>query len=234
MPTVKKYALFDGGPKDLEISRTRFTWRNLTIRFAGETVLTVPTKKELQDYRTVTLPTGQELSIVLNSNFHETYLDLTLDGEPVPGSHGDPRSRLKLAYVDIFLLAGSNALFGLAAKYPDIGFLHRFGSDSGLVVSNLGWGPIVSAVIFGVLGLLVMGRSRIALLTTMALLVVDTLVIVSVALDYGEPDPTVPMLVRGILLVGISRAFSAIEELKEGPSPLQPPNEGELDQAQGS
>lgn len=204
MPT-KRFALTEGGPKNLEVS-WKGSWKNLTVKLADQTVLTVASAKELKDGRSVTLATGQELSVILKPVLIVPELQLTLDGEPVPGSAGDPKARLKTAYGIIFFVAGFSGLIGLVAELGKVQFLLQIG---------FGWSGIITGAIFGILGYFVMRRSLVALIIAIVLFAVDGIFTFSAAASQTGTPPIGAVLVRVFLLIGMIQGVPAIKQLKQ-------------------
>lgn len=200
MPT-QKYALEKEGPKRLEV-----TWE----RLGGETSvvldgqpLGVVSKEELTEGRTFTLPDGSSLRV----HFQKTgllgqagELHLTRDGEPVPGTAGDPETAARSAGYILYFLAGVNMCCGVIAMSGQVDVL-----DPGAAI-----GALVMAGIFGVLGLFTMRGSRIALGIAMALYLLDGVVTLFMQLGAGSP-PVGMIFMRAAILMGLGRSFMAMQ-----------------------
>jgi hypothetical protein len=208
MPELK-YALESGGPERLVI-----TWKGMFKDFAiqldGAEVGTVPDQKALKEGEEFSLPDGSTLKVQLVQKLTGSELQVLRDGEPLPGSASDPKVRLKWAVVAIFIIAGLDLLLGLIAVMSPSEFL-----------SALGFGllSIIFGAIFLVLGFLVRGRSEIALILSIALLGIDTVVGLVLGAEGREAPDITSMLARILMLIPMLQGVPAIRQLKQKAPP---------------
>lgn len=206
----KSFALEPGGAERLVVSWVG-GFGQLAVAFDGQPVASFDSAKELKDARVVALPDGSRLEVQLASPLGFPELRLRRDGEPVPGSSGDPVVRHKAAWGVVTFVAGFNVLLGLLALILDSAALKGIG---------LGWGSLLSGLLYGALAVFIRGRSAIALGLAAALFVLDGLVVMASA---TQPASAIGgLLVRVFLLVVMLRGFPAIREL-ERPRRRVPP-----------
>src|SRR3954468_13841258 len=104
MPSAK-FALEAGGPKRLEVSWSGF-WKNIAVRLDGDEVGSIPTKAELKQGRSFTLPDSSVIHVKLAESVGNVEIQLTRDGRPLPGSAADPLQRVKTAGGIVYFIAG--------------------------------------------------------------------------------------------------------------------------------
>ena len=201
----QSYPFEKDGPKRLELS-WKTLWKDLTIRLDGEQIGAIPTHKELTAGQEFTLPDSSILKVQLIDRIYATNLQLLRNGQPLPGSGSDPQSRLRTAYILLYLLAGLNLVLGVAAELFRFDFLLA-----------MGMGPV--SIIFGlvmlVLGVFVQRRSRLALVLAIAILAIDGLAGVALAVTQGYPPSIAGFVVRLLLIVAMFPGLGAIRELQE-------------------
>ena len=130
----KAFSLEPGGPERLSVS-WRGGFKDLTVSFDGQLVASFEQPKELKSPQAVTLPDGSRLEVqVVTTLFPE--LHLVRDGEPIPGSAGDPATRHAAAWGMVAAIAGLNVAIGLLVEVFDIGFLRAIGAGWASVVSG--------------------------------------------------------------------------------------------------
>src|SRR5258706_7383481 len=199
------FALEKDGPKRLELSWGGF-WKNFTVKLDGEIVLTAGGSAELKAGRTARLPDGSALEVRLNTGIGNQGLEVTRDGRPLPGSATDPEAQVKLAGGIVYFLAGLNLLIGVIAFAFDVRFLKE----------NFGYGPLIVAALFGVLGYLTMKRSLAALIAAIAIYGLDG--IVTLAMQFSAAgsgrSPNVGFIfMRVIFIMAMIRGARAMSQL---------------------
>ena len=152
------YPIERNGPKRLEVSWGR-SWKNMTIRLDGTAIGTIPGQKELSAGQEFSLPDGSTLKVQLIKNFFAG-LHILRNDQPLPGSAGDPHTKLKGAYRTTYFIGGFNLFLGLATMIFEIRLLQM----SGIGVFN-----IVFGVIFLILGYFVQRKSVISLFVAIVL-----------------------------------------------------------------
>ena len=185
---------FGGGFKDLAIS------------FDGRPVASYDDPKQLKQPQRVALPDGSALKVQLESPFLIPELRLTRDGEPVPGSSGDPAARHAAAWQMVLAVAGLNVVVGLLVETTGADFLRSIGA---------GWPSVLSGIVYGVLAWFVRARSRVALGIAVALFILDgVFVLIGAAQATGSP-PVGGLIARAFLLVPMLRGFPALQALAQ-------------------
>jgi hypothetical protein len=88
----------------------------------------------------------------------------TRDGPRATSSSSTPEQRVDAAANVLYLIAAFNAVLGVIAGLFQIGFLQRLG---------VGWGSLITAAVYGGLGVFVKRRSLLALVSGVVLFVAD-------------------------------------------------------------
>ncbi|MCC7446501.1 MAG: hypothetical protein IT324_03745 [Anaerolineae bacterium] len=200
------YALQAGEPKRLELAWGR-RGENFTVRLDGNEIATLLQKKELSDGADFSLPDGSTLHIQLRKFWGADEWEILRNGQPIPGSATHPATRVRDAATGVFLVSGFSLLSGV------------LNLATGLEAFNfMGSGPrvIIVGVIGLVLGFLVLKRSRIALLASLAVFAVDTvfvvidLVQVPMMSNTSGYIPMIALLIHAWLLATLIRGYDAI------------------------
>lgn len=203
MPT-KTYSLSSNEPETLAVT-WQGAWKKTRVEHAGALVLEFDSQKDLKAGREVTLHDGRTLRAQLTSRLMGSQFNLTVDGNPIPGSPGDPAVQLKGAYEIIFFVAGLSAGLGLIAQLFDISFLKSLG---------LGWASILFGAVYAVLGYFTKQQSRVALAIAVILFTLDTIALfIPTAGEFNPPIGAV--FVRLFFLAGMAKGFPAIQELRK-------------------
>lgn len=205
----QKYALEYGGPERLEVA-WKGVFKDLTIQLDGAEVGTIPDQKALMEGQEFSLPDGSTLKIQLVKKLTGTELQLLRNDEPLPGSVTDPKERLKWAVIAIFIMAGLDLILGLIAVVSPSEFLSALG---------MGLFSIIFGAIFLVLGFLVLGRSEIALILSIALLGIDAIVGVVLGGQGREAPDITSLFARILLLIPMLQGIPAVRQLKRQASP---------------
>ncbi|MGE5423584.1 MAG: SecDF P1 head subdomain-containing protein [Ignavibacteriales bacterium] len=191
MPS-KKFSLENGQPKNLEIS-WGLSFNNIVVNLNGQEIGRMANKTELQEGRTYTVANGSELKVqLIGSVFPE--LNVTLNGEPIPGSDSNPIQKLNNASLIIFLIAGFTILAGII---------------TGAFVNLASSIPVVAAGLVSVaLALMVRKGSLVALIIAIIMVVIEI-----ISRIYLGAIWTIPVLL--IMLIPLGRAIGAAREFKE-------------------
>jgi hypothetical protein len=132
---------------------------------------------------------------------------LSLDGRPIPRTAGDPSQRLAQSYGLIYLVAGINVVLGAVATFLDLPLLKEMG---------LGWPSLLLGALFALLAVGVQLRhSQVALAFAVGLLALDALVSIVGAMRGVAGSPAGGIFIRVLILIGMSRGFGAIRELRK-------------------
>lgn len=202
MPT-KTFALEKGGAERLELE-WQGNFKDLEVRLDGNLIGSFENRKELQAGKVFTLDDGSRLEVKLAQSAFVPELTLTRNGEPLPGSTGDPAQRVEAAATMVLVIAGLNAVLGLLAAAFNVQFLQSLG---------VGVGSIVVGAVYGVLGYFVRQQSLVALGLAVGLFVLDGL-----SLPFMAPAGTTPsvggLVARFFLLLPMLRGFPALRALK--------------------
>src|SRR6185295_7104278 len=205
MPT-KSYALEADGPKRLTASWTG-KYEQLHLTLDGKEVLYVPSTVELEVGRSTTLPDGRPLRAQLMRSFRSRELYLDIDGKHLPGSAGEPLTRIWNVVGLIYFIGGLSFLVGLAAEIFSIQML---------LSAGLGWGACLVGLVFGALGFWLQKRqSAIALTLAIGLIALDMLATIFSYFQVGPHGGAGSLLVKTFLLIAMSRGYGAIREHKE-------------------
>lgn len=208
MPT-KEFSLEPDGPKRITLS-WKGLWKNIVVSFDGTELGVIENQKALKEGREFSLGDGTTLKVQLVTGM-SAELQVTRDGEPLPGSGSDPGERLKAAYQMIFFVAGLNAVLGIVAGIFEVEFLSRLG---------LGLESLIVAVIYAGLGFLVMRfRSGVALGFAVGLFALDGIASLVMMASAGGSPPIGGIIARIFLIIPMVRGFAAIKELKKRPLP---------------
>ncbi|MEP7009109.1 MAG: hypothetical protein ABJC13_02190 [Acidobacteriota bacterium] len=205
MPT-KSYALEPDGPKRLTVSwKGRFEDLHLTLD--GREVLHVASSTELEAGRSTTLPDGRDLRVQLMRSFRKRDLYLDLDGKHLPGSAGEPLTRIWNVVGLIYFIGGLSFLVGLAAEIFSIPLL---------LSAGLGWGACLVGLVFVALGFWLQKRqSPIALSLAIGLIALDMLTAIYSFFQEGPHGGAGSLLIKTFFLIAMSRGYAAIRENKE-------------------
>ena len=181
-------------------------WRNFTVRFDGATIGHIESSAELRQGQAFVLPDGSRVEIRLDQGLGKADLLVLRDGQPLPGSAGDPRQQVAVASNMLFIIAAFNALVGLVAIVTDSSVFASLG---------LGWPSLVVAAVYAGLGYAVRRwRSRVALALGIGLFAIDGLL--SFALSIGSGGrPATGIFVRIFLLLPMIRAWPYLAKVQE-------------------
>jgi hypothetical protein len=200
----KQYALEKGGAKRLELSWGGM-WRNFTVRLDGEVVGTIENQKALRAGQTFALADDSQIHVQLVTKVGSTELQVTRDGQPLPGSAADPEQRVKTAYGILFFIAGLNIVLGL------IGLIAR----SELLASlGLGLGSVIFGLFFLGAAFFVMRRSQIALILAIIVFALDAILGIVLAVGAGGSPAIGGLIARVILFIPLVNGVKAIKELR--------------------
>jgi hypothetical protein len=201
MPTAW-FALDPGGPKRLEV-RWAGAWKDVAIHLDGAPIGAIPSKAELQEGRSFTLPDRSILHVKLVRSFADIELQVTRNGAPLPGSATDPAERVRLAGSITLFIAVCSGLSGLMAAVFQVKSLTRLG---------LGWPSVVEGAVLGVLGIFTLRRSKAALILAITVFAIEGIAVLTLRAGGSGPPP-LGLLIRFVLLLPMIRGISAIDEL---------------------
>jgi len=205
MPSAK-FSLETGGPKRIEIT-WRMGWKDIVVQFDGEEVGRIPSRTELKQGRSFTLPDGSELHVRLKESFGNVELQVSRDGRPLPGSASDPAQRLKAAGYIIYFIAALSGVVGAVAMIFQVEFLEAAG---------IGWTSLVGAAVYGLLGFFTLRKSKPALMLAIAIFILDGLAGLVMGISAKGSPPIGMIFVRVFLVMAMIRGVPAIDELKRG------------------
>ncbi len=204
MPS-KSYALEGGG-----IERVNVTWegafKDLALSFDGAPLGSFATAEELETPSTFPLPDGSRLEVSIAKFGPFPELRLARDGEPLPGSSGDPQTRLEGAANVLFAVGALSALLGLITALFDITILKAMG---------MGMASVIGGAVYAGLAVLVKKRSTMALAIAVMVFVVDGVLMFVAAAEMKASPPVGGMIARVFLLLPMLRGFGAIRELEK-------------------
>jgi hypothetical protein len=199
----KAFPLEPGGTPRLGVS-WRGAFKDLSLSLDGQPVASFDDPKELKEAQRVALHDGSTLEVQVASPFLFPELRLTRDGEPVPGSSGDPATRHAAAWQMVAAVAVLNVVVGLLVEATGADFLRGIGA---------GWPSVFSGLVYGILAWLVRGRSIVALGAAVALFVLDGVFVLAAATQPGGTPPVGGLIARVFFIVPMLRGFPALREL---------------------
>ncbi len=208
MPS-RKYALEAGGPERVAVD-WEGAFKNLTLAFDGTTLGSFENAKDIETPHSFALADGSRLELVLAKIGPFPELRLSRDGEPLPGSAGDPQTQLEGAANMIFVIAALNAILGLITVIFGIGFLQAIG---------VGWASLVTGAIYAGLAVLVKKRSLLALAVAVGLFSLDGVYMFVAAAEAKASPPIGALIARVFFLMPMIRGFVAIGELNKPRKP---------------
>jgi hypothetical protein len=217
MPRVT-YPLEPGGAERLQIS-WEGSFRDGAVILDGELLGGFAGAKELKSGKSFTLKDGSRLSVKLGKNFIGLpELQPALNGERI---RTDARKRLGAAWGVIAFVGALNVLVGMVGEAFSVGFLAQMG---------VGWASILSGLVYLGLGILVMRRSRAALVGAIALFALDGVATLASAAKATGAPPVSGLIMRVFLLVPMVGGFQALTDLERAarrprrrPAPAKPP-----------
>ncbi|MGC4116283.1 MAG: hypothetical protein QM765_17250 [Myxococcales bacterium] len=164
------------------------------------------------------LPDGGVLRLSFKQSFFGGGgLLIEKDGEPLPGSAGDPLTAVKTAAYIIYFLAALNLVIGVVGMVVKSEFLESMG---------VGIFSVISAAVFAVLGFFTFRRSLVALIIAIVLYAADAIVSVGMAAAAGGKPGVGGIIMRIFFLAAMVKGAQAMLELKRkqkaaaGPNPL--------------
>ena len=205
----RKLSLVRGEAKSLEIN-WNFGFKAMVITLDGETVGQIPDQAALNAGKTFTLDNGSTIKVQLQRNFLQPELLVWHNGEPVPGSDGDPVQRLNTGSMVLFVVAGLNLLLGA--------FVVALSLDA-FAALGIGIGSIIGGLIYLGLGMAVRARSqpalsKVALILAVVLLVADGVMNTVMLVSNGR-SPATGLPLRVILIMLLLRTFKAYDALEQ-------------------
>lgn len=201
----KSYALEPGGPKRLEVSWKGF-FKNTTITLDGIVLGVVSDHMALRTPQEFKLIDGSLLKVQLVQNLSGAELQVSHNGAPLPGSASNPEMRLKTAGGIIFFIAGLNLLLGILGLVTQSELLANMG---------IGWYSLIFGGFFLVMGFMVMKRSKLALILSLVVFSLDTLIGIIGSVAMGGAPAIGGLILRVLLIIPMVQGIGAITELKK-------------------
>ena len=211
----QQYALDEGGAKDLELEWSGVGLKSFTVRFQGQEVARVPSLKEMKQGLSVALPNGRNFMAQWKQGMGAELL-LFVDGRALPGSSGDPESRVKAAAAVTWVIAAMNIVLGVVGVAMKSEFLDNLG---------IGLPSIFFGAVFATLGFFIWKKhSAAALYIVIGLFALDTVVTIGTAMSMagsGSP-PFGGIIVRVFFFMALFKAVPAVKELQMTRPKLDP------------
>lgn len=212
MPT-QSYSIEPNAPKRLTVSWNGM-WKNFTVTFDGQPLMTMANKAELDAGKDATLSDGSTLRVQFKKSFGGGGLEITRDGQPLPGTATDPSSVVKTASYILYFIAGLNVVLGgltLALKIQ--------------ILESLGFGVLSIGIgfVIGILGYFSMQGSRIALGVAIVLYLADTAGGLFALAQSGGTGGIGGLFMRFYFLSALFKGFVAAGQLKKADAPAQSP-----------
>lgn len=181
-------------------------WKDVTVSHNGAVLgEPIPNMAALKLGRDYTLPDGRTLNVKFEAGLTKNRLELKIDGRPIAGSAGDPKTQLKLATGVIWFIAGLSILLGVLGM-TGVKFIEQMG---------IGWPSVAVGVVMGVLAFFTGKKSQLALGIAMGLFAVDTVLTLMAGMDAGGRVPTTGLIVRAFLFIAMFQGFGAIKKVKD-------------------
>lgn len=201
----QKLKLDAKGPANVEVS-WKWNFKNVTVSVDGRELGSIPNKKELQQGKRFPLDGGGALEVKLSSGL-QPMLQVTRDGEPLPGSASDPGTLANGARGIVYFIAGLNLLIGIVTLLLDVEVLLELG---------FGIGSIAFGLVFLFLALMVHLRgSWVALVTAIVFFSIDALATVGFSIAEGHSPGIGGLIFRGFLIAGMVRGVPALYQMKQ-------------------
>lgn len=210
---MQTYPLERGGAQRLCVSWSR-GWRNVQLQLDAQPIGRVETAAELRTGAGFALADGSYVFIELRGGLMGRKLHLQRDGVPLPGSAGDPAVRVAEVVNLLYFIAAIGAVAGLLAELGTIEWLLR-----------QGWSyyAIVLAVLYAGLGHRVRSRqSSAALQLALGLYVLDSVLLVYVAIADGAPFALTGLVPRFVFTKYLWEGLPALRELQRQPAIVAP------------
>lgn len=204
---VKNYFLDTKKKEKLEVSWKR-NYRHCIVRFNGEEVISINSRKEFREGKEVGLDYKTVLKIQLKkSMLFFTAIDLTVNERPVPGSMADPVKQINGIHGLILFIAFVNLVFGAVSVIYSPRLLTEVG---------IGWYTLVYGGIFLILGFMVKRFSQVAMILTIILMSLDIISTFIMSFEGSTiVNPASYLPVKVIFLFFILRGIPAINRMKQ-------------------
>jgi len=212
-----KYALEKGGPKRLEL-----LWNvkptECKIHLDGKEIGSFNDPERLKAGEEFSLDDGTCLKVQLTGRSKLFPYQIMKDGLPLSSELPGPAQRLKSTYQIMFIIAAVNLMAGLTSFRLHTSFIY---------FSQNRWILVAAGVIFLVLALLVMRKSKIALAIAAGLFALDTIVFLfyTILPLWGR---ILIFIFRLLLLFLMMQGFGAIYELKQAQNDGDKKNKSEI------
>lgn len=204
MPTIK-YALEKGQPKRLGIS-WEGKWQNIKVSLDGEEIGTFRDEEHLRAGQEFPHEDNSRLKVQLTGgSIWCPIIQIFKDGEPLPSAGPSPAKRLRMTCQFLFLIAAANLMIGAMGLSPNVNVQY---------LPTGGWLSIVAGLIFGVLGLFVMRKSKPALLVAVLIFSINAILSLVFRRDLGLML-WVGLVIRLLVLLSLLQGFGAIDALKQ-------------------
>jgi hypothetical protein len=201
------YRLAIGEPKRLRLQWTRplaGSAKQVRVWLDGQLLVDLA---ELSDFATVPLPEGPPLELRWVRRLDGSELHVSRAGLPVPGTAGDPQTRLGRLAAALYAVGGLTIVASALAElsHVEVFLIHGYGGASG----------IEGAIVAG-LGFFVARGSRMALGLSITLIALQLVM----SFASGMP-PAASIVVHLALVAALGRGFSAIRDLEARAAALQ-------------
>lgn len=208
----QNFSLDAGGPKSLQLS-WKGAFKDFEISLNGASIGKVEGGMEaLREGREFALPDGRILQVKFEQQFMAGGLRVNMDGKPVPGSEGDPLTKVRGAAGFLIFIAIINLLFGVLALIG-VEFLVELG---------IGWFSILVGLVYLGLGLWSRRPSLTALILATIIYGIDSVfAILSPFLVEGGRPFASGWLFRVLVLYFLITAIQALRKKNQN-STMEP------------
>lgn len=205
----KKYSLYRGGPKRLEVTWT-YGIKNMTIILDGREIGQINSLKEAKKGRSFKLPDRSNLAVRIGGAddiiFRPNPLpDLELNGIPIPDSVNDPAVVLNISSKTFIVGGISTMLLGILVTLSQIGNSYKEGYGSFLFVIG---------IIAIIAGIHIQKRSKIAIETGFAIAILSAVNWFLAIGDVNILEGIYSFINALIFIFGLRKTRAALKALK--------------------
>lgn len=202
---ARSFALEKGAEKHLKLA-WKGRYKDFQITLDNQPVGSFADQSALKQGAEFTLPDRSKLAVRFKPGVINAGIELTRNGQPIPGSDFDPQQQLGGAVGIIYFIAALNLALGLGAEVLSISILRDFGA---------GWVTVAFGAVFLLLGVLVQRGLLIALIAAIALFALDGILNFVTAARFDQTPPFATIVLRVLLIIPMLTGFNAIRAMKK-------------------
>jgi hypothetical protein len=204
--TKLAFAFEEGGEKRLEVTwKGIHKYKDITVTLDGAQVGIIPDHQAFLAGKEFQLIDRSIIRVQLVQKFETKEVQVFRNGQPLPGSAADPKSKLKSAYQVVYFIAAANMVLGLISFFYKWEILRRMG---------FGIASVLYGLVFLVLAFFIQRRWSLALILAIVVYITDSVLGVYFNLLEGSKISSEGLLLRVAFLVAMFQGFSAMKALK--------------------